>query len=101
MGFDGMGRGELIGRQVASAALRRTEGRGRCNPLYYKFPCDPPHDSHEPCPAPGFLMNVEPSVQKLSFDKRRIKFLFLEGIHANAVNALTDDGYTSVRSLPK
>jgi len=40
-------------------------------------------------------------MQKLSFDKRRIKFLFLEGIHANATNALTHDGYTSVRSLPK
>ncbi len=46
-------------------------------------------------------MKVQPSVQKLSFDKRRIKFLFLEGIHANAVNALTNDGYTSIRSLPK
>ena len=40
-------------------------------------------------------------MQKLSFDKRRIKFLFLEGIHANATSALTHDGYTSVRSLPK
>lgn len=40
-------------------------------------------------------------MQKLSFDKRRIKFLFLEGIHAKAVESLTDDGYTTVRSLPK
>ena len=40
-------------------------------------------------------------MQKLSFDKRRIKFLFLEGIHANATDALTRDGYASVRSLPK
>jgi len=40
-------------------------------------------------------------MQKLSFDKRRIKFLFLEGIHANATSALTHDGYTTVRSLPK
>ena len=40
-------------------------------------------------------------MQKLSFDKRRIKFLFLEGIHANASHALAHDGYSSVRSLPK
>ncbi|MBL9216280.1 MAG: phosphoglycerate dehydrogenase [Opitutaceae bacterium] len=40
-------------------------------------------------------------MQKLSFDKRRIKFLFLEGIHANAGEVLAQDGYTSVRSLPK
>ncbi|MDB6114045.1 MAG: serA [Lacunisphaera sp.] len=40
-------------------------------------------------------------MQKFSFDKRRIKFLFLEGIHANAVNALAHDGYATVRSLPK
>jgi D-3-phosphoglycerate dehydrogenase len=40
-------------------------------------------------------------MQKLSFDKRRIKFLFLEGIHEKAVESLTDDGYTAVRSLPK
>jgi D-3-phosphoglycerate dehydrogenase / 2-oxoglutarate reductase len=40
-------------------------------------------------------------MQKLSFDKRRIKFLFLEGIHPKAVESLTDDGYTNVRSLPK
>jgi D-3-phosphoglycerate dehydrogenase len=40
-------------------------------------------------------------VQKLSFDKRRIKFLFLEGLHANATDALTRDGYTSVRNLTK
>jgi len=40
-------------------------------------------------------------MQKLSFDKRRIKFLFLEGIHANALDALATDGYSAVRSLPK
>jgi D-3-phosphoglycerate dehydrogenase len=40
-------------------------------------------------------------MQKLSFDKRRIKFLFLEGIHANALEALAADGYTAIRSLPK
>ncbi|HRG54946.1 MAG TPA: NAD(P)-dependent oxidoreductase, partial [Lacunisphaera sp.] len=40
-------------------------------------------------------------MQKLSFDKRRIKFLLLEGIHANATSALTADGYASVRNLPK
>lgn len=40
-------------------------------------------------------------MHKLSFDKRRIKFLFLEGIHANATDALTHDGYASCRSLPK
>ena len=40
-------------------------------------------------------------MQKLSFDKRRIKFLFLEGIHANALDALAADGYSAVRSLPK
>jgi D-3-phosphoglycerate dehydrogenase len=40
-------------------------------------------------------------MQKLSFDKRRIKFLLLEGIHAGAVGLLETDGYTSVRSLPK
>ncbi len=40
-------------------------------------------------------------MQKLSFDKRRIKFLFLEGIHANATDALTRDGYAAVRNLPK
>lgn len=40
-------------------------------------------------------------MKKLSFDKRRIKFLFLEGLHANATEALTRDGYTSVRNLPK
>lgn len=38
---------------------------------------------------------------KFSFDKRRIKFLFLEGIHANATDALAHDGYAAVRSLPK
>ena len=40
-------------------------------------------------------------MEKLSFDKRRIKFLFLEGIHANATDALTRDGYTSVKNLAK
>ena len=40
-------------------------------------------------------------MQKLSFDKRRIKFLFLEGVHANATAALTQDGYPTVRSLAK
>jgi len=58
-------------------------------------------DAHGPCRPPVLLMNVRLPMQKLSFDKRRIKFLFLEGIHANATNALTADGYASVRSLPK
>ena len=40
-------------------------------------------------------------MKKLSFDKRRIKFLFIEGLHANATDALNRDGYTSVRNLPK
>lgn len=40
-------------------------------------------------------------MEKLSFDKRRIKFLFLEGLHANATDALTRDGYTAVKNLPK
>jgi D-3-phosphoglycerate dehydrogenase len=40
-------------------------------------------------------------MQKLSFDKRRIKFLFLEGLHANATDALTRDGYSSVKNLAK
>jgi len=40
-------------------------------------------------------------MQKLSFDKRRIKFLFLEGIHANATDALARDGYTAVKNLAK
>jgi D-3-phosphoglycerate dehydrogenase len=40
-------------------------------------------------------------MQKLSFDKRRIKFLFLEGIHANATDALAHDGYPTIRSLAK
>ena len=40
-------------------------------------------------------------MQKHSFDKRRIKFLFLEGIHANAVEVLAHDGYATVRHLPK
>ncbi len=40
-------------------------------------------------------------MQKLSFDKRRIKFLFLEGIHANAQEALGHDGYPTIRSLAK
>ena len=47
-------------------------------------------------------MNVRfPPMQKFSFDKRRIKFLFLEGIHANATTALAQGGYSTVRSLPK
>jgi len=40
-------------------------------------------------------------MQKLSFDKRRIKFLLLEGIHPRAVELLEQDGYTAVRTLPK
>jgi len=40
-------------------------------------------------------------MEKLSFDKRRIKFLFLEGLHANATDALTRDGYTAVKNLSK
>lgn len=40
-------------------------------------------------------------MKKLSFNKSRIKFLFLEGLHANATDALTRDGYTAVRNLAK
>ena len=40
-------------------------------------------------------------MQKLSFDKRRIKFLFLEGVHAHATAALAQAGYPAVRNLPK
>ncbi|MEI6105599.1 MAG: phosphoglycerate dehydrogenase [Opitutae bacterium] len=40
-------------------------------------------------------------MQKLSFDKRRIKFLLVEGIHPSAGDVLTQDGYTTVKSLPK
>ncbi len=40
-------------------------------------------------------------MQKLSFDKRHIKFLFLEGVHAQATTALAQAGYTAVRNLPK
>ena len=40
-------------------------------------------------------------MQKLSFDKRRIKFLFLEGVHEKAGEVLTADGYLTVKSLPK
>jgi D-3-phosphoglycerate dehydrogenase len=40
-------------------------------------------------------------MQKLSFDKRHIKFLFLEGVHAHATTALAQAGYTAVRNLPK
>ena len=37
-------------------------------------------------------------MQKLSFDKRRIKFLFLEGIHANAVSIL-ESGLSRTKNL--
>jgi D-3-phosphoglycerate dehydrogenase / 2-oxoglutarate reductase len=40
-------------------------------------------------------------MQKLSFDKRRIKFLLLEGIHPSAGEVLAQDGYPTVKSLPK
>jgi len=40
-------------------------------------------------------------MQRFSFDKRRIKFLFLENIHPKATEALAVSGYTNVRSLPK
>lgn len=40
-------------------------------------------------------------MQKHSFDKSRIKFLFLEGIHEKAGEALTHTGYTNLKSLPK
>ena len=40
-------------------------------------------------------------MQRFSFDKRRIKFLFLENIHPKATEALAASGYTNVRSLPK
>jgi D-3-phosphoglycerate dehydrogenase len=38
---------------------------------------------------------------KLSFDKRRIKFLLLEAIHEKAGEAMANAGYSNVRSLPK
>jgi D-3-phosphoglycerate dehydrogenase len=38
---------------------------------------------------------------RFSFDKRRIKFLFLEGIHANATAALAANGYANVKAVPK
>jgi D-3-phosphoglycerate dehydrogenase len=38
---------------------------------------------------------------RFSFDKRRIKFLFLEGIHANATETLAAHGYANVKTLPK
>jgi len=38
---------------------------------------------------------------KLSFDKRRIKFLFLENIHEKAVETLANAGYTNVKSNAK
>ena len=40
-------------------------------------------------------------VPKFSFDKRRIKFLLLEGIHANATESLAANGYANVKTLPK
>jgi D-3-phosphoglycerate dehydrogenase len=40
-------------------------------------------------------------MQRFSFDKRRIKFLFLEGIHSKASEILVSRGYTNVKSLPK
>ncbi len=40
-------------------------------------------------------------MQKLSFEKRRIKCLLLEGIHVKAGEAFHEDGYTATRTLPK
>jgi D-3-phosphoglycerate dehydrogenase len=40
-------------------------------------------------------------MQKHSFDKRRIKVLLLEGIHENAGEVFSANGYSSVKSLPK
>src|SRR4051794_5726924 len=40
-------------------------------------------------------------MQRFSFDKRRIKFLFLESIHPKASEALKASGYTNVKNLPK
>jgi len=38
-------------------------------------------------------------MQSTSFEKRKIKFLLLEGIHPNAVTALTRAGYENVETL--
>src|SRR5438132_5318141 len=38
---------------------------------------------------------------RLSVPKDRLKFVLLEGIHASAVEALQQDGYTQVVTLPK
>jgi len=46
----------------------------------------------------GTLAPMQP---RFSFDKRRIKFLFLEGIHANATAALAANGYANVKAVPK
>ncbi|HVU18858.1 MAG TPA: phosphoglycerate dehydrogenase [Candidatus Didemnitutus sp.] len=40
-------------------------------------------------------------MQKLSFDKGRIKVLLLEAIHPGAAEMFTRDGYSSVKILPK
>jgi D-3-phosphoglycerate dehydrogenase len=38
---------------------------------------------------------------RLSVAKDKLKFVLLEGIHASAVQALRDDGYTQIDTLPK
>ena len=45
----------------------------------------------------GTLAPMQP---RFSFDKRRIKFLFLEWIHANATAALAANGYANVKAVP-
>jgi D-3-phosphoglycerate dehydrogenase len=39
--------------------------------------------------------------KRLSVPKERLKFVLLEGIHASAVEALVQDGYTNVVTAPK
>jgi D-3-phosphoglycerate dehydrogenase len=39
------------------------------------------------------------SLRKFSLDKSRIKVLFLEGVHENAVNYFAENGYTNIECL--
>ena len=40
-------------------------------------------------------------MRKLSLSKDKIRVLLLEGVHASAVEHLTDSGYTSIEELPR
>jgi D-3-phosphoglycerate dehydrogenase / 2-oxoglutarate reductase len=46
-------------------------------------------------------LGLTPAISKTSLDKGKIKFLLLEGIHSNAVDALQHDGYTDIDYHPK